>query len=93
MTELLAWLICFLVFLLLWPIFSEDRPSRVRPLSHDEIGARWSYRLDDQAKVARLRFSREQSKRLWDLHRQNAEAIRVWRRLPLYPRPAGPTES
>ena len=92
MFELLAWLVCTLLFLLLWPIFAADRPSRVRPLSQDELGARWSYRLDDKAKVARLRFAREHARHLWDLNRKNAEAIRVWRRVPLFPRPAGPNE-
>lgn len=91
MFELLAWLVCLLLLLIFWA-FSSTPPPRVRPLTTNEKWAWRLYRIEDKAAVARLRFDREHARHRWDLNRQHAEAIRVWRRVLITPRPTGPNE-
>ena len=81
LTVFLVWAFCAINVYLLWPVFAEnDRQSRiVWPLTQDELASQGLYRLTDKAKCARMRSMRNYSQHLWDLNRQHAEAIKVWR--------------
>jgi hypothetical protein len=64
---------CFAAFCLLWPVFAAE-PAKVRPLTMDEQAAWGIYRIQDAAKVARMKSTRAQDTRAWDAR---YEAIRM----------------
>lgn len=73
-------LLAVAAFFLLWPIFASDQqaPATVRPLTSDEQAAWGLYRIQDAARVARMKHTREQDRHKWDLNRAHAEGFRYW---------------
>lgn len=58
-------LLVFAAFCLLWPVVTQQ-PAKVRPLTMDEAAAWGIYRIQDAAKVARMRSTRAQDTQAWD---------------------------
>ena len=58
-------LLVFAAFCLLWPVITHQ-PAKVRPLTMDEQAAQGIYRIQDAAKVARMKSTRAQDTRAWD---------------------------
>ena len=58
-------LLVFAAFCLLWPVITHQ-PAKVRPLTMDEQAAWGIYRIQDAAKVARMRSTRAQDTQAWD---------------------------
>ena len=69
MIALATWAVCLAIGVLLWrEVTSEERPT-VRPLTMDERAAWGIYRIQDAAKVARMRSTRAQDRRAWNTRR------------------------
>ena len=75
----LVWLGTIGIVCLLWPVFAAEERQTIRHLTMDEKAAWGRYRIEDQAKVYRMKCNREYARHMWDLNRQHAEAIRIWR--------------
>ena len=66
MVAVIVILTVFAAFCLLWPVFVSEHYAIIRPLTMDEKAAWGIYRIQDAAKVARMRSTRAQDKQAWD---------------------------
>lgn len=65
MIAVLILLLVFMAFCLLFPVFAAEH-AKIRPLTMDEQAARGIYRIQDAAKVARMKSTRAQDTQAWD---------------------------